>query len=568
MAADGGSWLLLEDLWAAGDRRALDELFRMGKGQDKKLKGFATKWLDDPRPFARTLLFAYIDDGCDRPFHRPLVKKLFKTSEERSDDAVMARFLVAFDRLARRTLEPTSRYDWATRTTVEGQELRQVPGIPGHKSYADREGRFTWATRHYLQRRVLRYFRTLGRTAGEGRERYRRAVQGALLRYQEEHLSTAAALLDARSLTQILFADSPVLVRTPGGTRLAPGAALRDLTPAPLYPDAWLGHTDDVLGLVLHAHSRTVRQAARVILERHHADALRAIPVTELASMLRSPHEEAQVLAIGLLEQAGGLETLPLDAWLALLSVESAEVLPRVTALVEKHVSPERVDLVHAVRLACAASAPIAELGLRWARTKPVRDVALLLPLAEAPAPSVRAAAVGWLTELLTTRADTTPEHLRDVLDARFADARGPALVVLDTQPRYRESTALWGALTESPHADVRDYLIRHLVEREKSLPAHSVERVWATTLLSIQRGSRSKPRVLAQVAERCVEKPTEARALLPLLRVGLRSARPPERKAALAVIAQAAFREPTLRVLFAAELPELQLGPEDSVCS
>ncbi len=562
--AEGGSWLLLDDLWGASDRRFLDELFRMGAGQDKRLKSFAYKWLDDPRPFARTALLAYIDDGCDRPHHRALVKHLFKGAEQRGDDAVLARFMVAFDRLARRTLVATSRYDWSSRTTVAGQELRRVPDVPAHAHGAKQQGRFAWATRYYLQRRVLRYFRQLGRVDAE---RYRRAVQGALARYREEDLATPAQVLDAWSLIHLLYWGSPVLDRTRKGVRLAPGALLRDLAPAPLHAAVWQTHTADVLALVLHARSRTVRGFARRILEQDHAEALRALPVAELVAMLKSPHDEAQALAVELLERATGLETLPLDTWLALLTVESSELLPRLAALVEKHVTPDRVDLVHAVQLARAPAAPVAELGLRWARTKPVRDVSLVLPLAEAAAPTVRAQAVGWLTELLTTRADAAPEHLRDVLDARFADARGPALQVLDAQEKYRESTALWGALTESPHADVRDYLVRHLAAREKSLPAESIERVWATTLLSIQRGSRSKPRALAQVAARCVERPTEARALIPLLRVGLRSVRAPERRAALAVIARAALGQPSLRALFTAELPELKLAGEEHVC-
>ena len=49
---------------------------------DKKLLTLAERWFWDPRPFARRMLLAYIDDGCDRPNHRPLVKRLFKAAEE------------------------------------------------------------------------------------------------------------------------------------------------------------------------------------------------------------------------------------------------------------------------------------------------------------------------------------------------------------------------------------------------------------------------------------------------------------------------------------------------------
>jgi hypothetical protein len=45
----------------------LDELLHC-KGP-KKLAALADTWLEDERPFARRMLFAYVDDGCDRPEH-------------------------------------------------------------------------------------------------------------------------------------------------------------------------------------------------------------------------------------------------------------------------------------------------------------------------------------------------------------------------------------------------------------------------------------------------------------------------------------------------------------------
>jgi hypothetical protein len=85
--------------------------------------------------------------------------------------------------------------------------------------------------------------------------------------------------------------------------------------------------------------------------------------------------------------------------------------------------------------------------------------------------------------------------------------------------------------------------------------------------LLSINRGSRAKPRALTQLAERCVSHPDDASRLLPLLRVALRSVRAPERRAAIAVLTRAVLARPELRALVQRELPELVLGSEEQLC-
>src|SRR3954464_9214933 len=99
-AMAGGSSLLLDEYFEAGDDRFYQELLRFDG--EKRLAFWAEKILADKRPFARRGLLASIDGGCDRDHHPALVRRLFKRVEAAGDDEAMAHFLAAFDRLSRR----------------------------------------------------------------------------------------------------------------------------------------------------------------------------------------------------------------------------------------------------------------------------------------------------------------------------------------------------------------------------------------------------------------------------------------------------------------------------------
>src|SRR5262249_8750191 len=131
---------------------------------------------------------------------------------------------------------------------------------------------------------------------------------------------------------------------------------------------------------------------------------------------------------------------------------------------------------------------------------------------------------------------------------------------LLAREPRFAAATELWAALAESPHDDARGFLLEHLEARQRDLERDAIRRVWAQTLLAVHRGAQAKPRVAAQLARRIIDRADEAPALLPLLGHLLRSVRPPERRTALAALAQAAFVRPELAGAIAAALPELRL--------
>ncbi|MFW5740282.1 MAG: hypothetical protein ACOC1F_07945, partial [Myxococcota bacterium] len=181
--AAGASTLLIDEHFANGDDRFLDEL--LASRADRKLHAFASRWYGDDRPWAREMLLRYIDDGCDREGHRGLVKQLFKRAEAESDDLLMAHFLVAFDRLIEHKVRTFHRWDWETRESY--QEFRRVRTTHAPRRQPRKRrikhGQFSIYTRQYLQRRALRYFRHMGY---RDLPRFAKSVRAALLLYEDQ----------------------------------------------------------------------------------------------------------------------------------------------------------------------------------------------------------------------------------------------------------------------------------------------------------------------------------------------------------------------------------------------
>ena len=561
--AHGGSTLLIDEYFEAGDERFLDAV--LASSADKKLYAFGKRWLGDSREWARAMLLRYIDDGCDRPGHRGLVRQVLRGAEERADDEVMAHLLVAFDRLVVHRIKVKRRWDYGTNQAwTEHRKIRAmlvpVRYTPSRRKTAER---FSVYTRQHLQRRALRYFRLLGYRDAD---RFGKAARTALLLYRDEHVSTPEQLTDAWGLMHLLYHGSPVIVRHPRGVRVADGSALEDLQPAPLHPQVWRGCFAELMTMLAVAPCLVVRRWIAAWLRSAYEEELRAPEMRRIERLLWSPYEDVQTFGSDLLERAKGLETLPVAQWLALLDIESSAALPIVCRLIEKHVSPDRLDLAQCVALACSGVASVAELGLRWLRDKKVDGpdaLRAVLQLTEARCRTVRGEAVAWLVALIARPGLGEAVHVRDMIDARHADVRKGGMALLEGEKRFQDDTELWAALVESPYADVRAFLIRHLESRLGALSEGGIRHVWATTLLSVSRGSRAKRMVLRQLAERIAAHPSKANDLLPVLAIALRSVREPERRAALAALGRAVFRTPSLREAVGRHLSELQLFSE-----
>lgn len=563
--ATTSSKLLLDEYFEAGDDRFVDEVLSLDAG--KKLKSLAERWYRDARPFARRTLLLYIDDGCDKPHHRPLVKNLFKLAEKANDDEAMGHFMVAFDHLIQRKLVDVEKYDWRERRQVK---KRMLKGDTRHPARFGRRNEthphFSVATRRYLQRRVLRYFRKLGR---KDPLRYGNTIRQALSLYRDEWLDKPEKVLDSWGLVHACYHGSDVLDRDPRGIRVAAGRSMGELEPAPLHPKAWDNVFEGIFKMLTNARSRTMRMFAISLLKDKYGKELDKLGVARLRPLLASPHEEVQTFGSELLRSAHGIASLTVADWLELLSLDNQSALVFLCEAIRKHVTPARLTLDQCVDLACAQVSPVAELGFDWTKAKKIEGrnaILSIMRLTTARAPRVREAAAKWLVSVLGTSKDARMEQVRDVIDARYEDVRREGLALFEKDVRFKDDPTLWVALSENPYDDVRFFLLKHLVTREKALGEKALHRVWAATILAVHRGAHQKRAALSQISARIVAQPGEAEPLLTLFSYALRSVRPPERRAALAAVSKAAFRAPALRSAISRKLPELSLFAEEAL--
>src|SRR5262249_61072696 len=98
-----------------------------------------------------------------------------------------------------------------------------------------------------------------------------------------------------------------------------------------------------------------------------------------------------------------------------------------------------------------------------------------------------------------------------ELLDSRHADVRSVGWEWLQAEPRARDNVAIWRKLLESPYDDVRLKFVAELEQRasgrrearrleEARLDDDLIRFLWASVLLNIHRGGRTKPVVVAQI--------------------------------------------------------------------
>jgi hypothetical protein len=496
----------------------------------------------------------------------------------------MARFLVLLDRSVRRKRQTRYRYEWQSRTSWEEETLRVPPGTTmprpmqlGQLALLEEYRRdfescrlFSVHTRNYLRRRAWRYFRGLGKHQPE---RYVPAVVAALKRYEDADVADGVALLDNWALMHVLFHHSPAVTAKRHGWFPAQGHTLAELAPAPMYEKLWQAAPRTLVDLMKEGRCRPVRQWAIRLVRRDHGPFLSGLPLAELLALLG--HEDAEVVALGAeaLRGATGLERVSLDQWLHLLETPNPAVLEILCQLMVTHLRPEQVTLEQAVALARRRSLPVARLGFTWLRAKvpaTEADCRALLGLAEAEAEPLRPELVRWARGVLSALPHFQATWVLEYLDSRHAEVRAEGWAWFGDEPRARDDVELWRRLLESPYDDVCLRLVADLedrVARHERMPAdHTrldpdlVRSLWASVLLNIHRGGRTKPVVVGQIVRRLERRPEEAVTLLPVLAVALRSVRGPEWRAGLAGVVQLVERNAALAGPVRQAFPELKL--------
>jgi hypothetical protein len=642
----GGDWLLLQELLERGDPEFADRL--RGVTDADALGHFAERWYANPSPNARRLLLAYLERPLNAYRHEALVKRLFKRAEAAGDDAVMARFLVAFDRSIRRVQRVRRRiqtqpvasrqegervvalweslgYGWCwvwerdpNSRSFEVQGYRPEPFITTPVGTAMPRGRiidhrnprtgpmrmldwvaklrlyvqpsraesdpseserqqlerfrlFSVPTRQYLRRRAWRYFRRLGRTHPE---RYVAAISEALSLYEDADVDSGLALIDNWGLIHALFHHSPVLAARPRGWMVAEGRSLAELEPAPIYEGLWRSAPRALFELMIGARCRPVRRWAVRMLGRDPAGTRAAVGVEEILGLVGHEDPEVVAFAVEWLRWADDLSDVSAERWLAIAESASPGALEILAEVMARQIPPGRISTEAAARLAASRPLPMARLGLGWLRTRSQAsddERRVLLALLEAECEPLRAGILAWLRSVLSATPEFRADWLLEFLDSRHADARAEGIGWFRHEARARDDVLLWQRLMESPYDDVRFALTSDLEARLNPAKGHvatdlslaldpeRLRLLWASVLLNVNRGGRAKPGVVEQVAHRLGRRPEEAEVLLPLLAVGLRSLRAPERRAALAAVVRLVEERPESAAIVQESLPELQ---------
>ena len=425
----------------------------------KKLKTLADRWYGDARPFARRALLRYVNNGCDGPHHRPLVKGLFKLAEMSGDDEAMGHFMVAFDRLVQRSLRREAvagsgkafhqdpRCPWCSAPREPRPPLlaahAAVPGAPRVPLFPrPRPSRFAATARPFAPRsRSTRIGIWSGPSSSSTRGAWSTRCTGAR---------------QPGDPAQVLGPRSP---RHPRGGRARAGRP----RPAPFAPDAWQGALHGILDLLVNARSRPVRTSpspssrgtTRTRCGGCRSGACGGCCARRTTRPRPSPPSSSKT--------AAGRQ-LTVDEWLELLEIENPRPC-RSSARWWSRGLP-RSPLARPVRAARllqggAGRRPRSRLGEQEAGQRRGRHAAALV-FGGAGVPHVRERRRG--SRRSWGRRRSPGPSTSAICSTRASPSRGPPRSRSSRRTRASaDSTTLWAALAESPCNDARAVAIAAL---------------------------------------------------------------------------------------------------------
>ena len=567
---DSASRLLTEECFAAEDDRFLDSFLKCESPQ--YLASFVDKWLLDSRPWARDQILNYVSQPWNTVGHDVVYKRIFKHFFALQDHELMGVMMCELDRMVRRGRVKRWHYNYKTRESWTTERLYAATNKTHRWFKSNSFRQFSHRTRNYLRRAAWRYFRVLSHQTPEV---YVREIAKALARYEDRDFAVGENILDNWSLMHACFYHDDSIRFTASHTNLAEGGSIDNLSPAPYQPEAW--QTDDaadsLLGLLTGANSSLVRIWAIDFYLKHHQQHVGQIPLPALIEMMASPDVRLQDFAVEAFENHPDLPKLSVEQWLQLLDKSGVGQLPRLCDAIKKHVAEERLETAQLMELTCARQVPVAMLGFEYLQARDQKQslsAAELSRLSSCQCAQQAAAITAWALPRISDRdAEGLPDHVIDFFDSLIKPARSAAMEwISDPESPGYQRAKLWAMLVETPFDDVKLAMV-DLLHRRASKPDCETQRwaaVWVAVILGVNRGGRTKPKALDQLAGEIIRDPQAASELLPVLAVAIRSIRDTEVRHGLAALAKILEARPDLGDQISKSLPELELSPAESL--
>lgn len=597
---------MLDELYETADVGFLKYLTRF---EDYEfLLHFTNRWTSDSRPWARKQLIKFIDGVWDSPGHEVVIKRVFKHAENVGDQELLIHFLVALDRVVRRSRVQSWSYNWRTRQsttserlfakpnrTVREQTNRSATHTYGRRTYTirlpdliNRPGNrlFSQKTRAHLRRRVWRWFRQLSYRDPQA---YVPATCAAMKLYRDRDFASGEAILDNWALMHAGYFGSDVLSFTAAHCNLATGKSLSDLRAAPYQTDAWNSSESaiELWRLLSDARSVLVRRWTIEMLESLHKSFCESIALDELLNLLAHNDASIQAFAVERFNQHPDLEKIGIDAWLKLVNQADVSVLATVCDALRKNVNADRLTADQMLKLACAQRFPAAQLGFEFLKQRHLETPLSaddFAALADVSCDQIAGELCDWSLSELTILANKKgsvghSNHVIRFFDSLSAPVRQSACrwLLASGSPGANDAE-LWAKLSESPNDDVRFALVEllrpiadgYLSTRPQTRSSRStlskssdsagdLARVWSAVILCVNRGNRTKPKAIRQLAASIGQRPDLVGMFLPTLAVAARSIRPPERQAALSSLAWIGNQNEALRQTVSEMIPELE---------
>ncbi len=444
-----------------------------------------------------------------------------------------------------------------------------APGL--RRQELERFQLFSVATRHYLRRRVWRYFRKLAETDPE---RYTRSVRQALILYRDEDFENGVSLLDRWCLMHVAFGLHPLLEARSNGWVFRESLNESQLEPYPAFESHWETDTESLALIAENAGSQLVRHWALAMLQKQGEQVREVLSFERIQAWLT--HEDPVVAATGAswLPAVSGIDQINLKSWRTLINrVDESQLLSLATQI-ESRVNLRELSLEDAVELARMRPEHLARQGFQLLRE---RDIAshewpAVLPVAQSASDPVRAEALAWLQEHLKQAEGLVEvDWVSDWLTCDHANTRAAGLAWFAAEPKAHHNPQIWERVVQRLDPDIVPGLVALLAgsasqgnaarsDLVAELPLCTLLPVWSCVLEADPSGSyRLTERVISQVRRRVESHPEQVEPLVRLLALGVSSHALRVSRSAIVGLTRIRALRPDLASEIGTEVPELQ---------